>query len=286
MNAIKIMEQNAINHDKVDWSEIKKNASEKAKTIYTKQEAHRIIKNILPTLEDNHSLFISPKKTKKIYSKNKKIPIISDSIYNDLIGYIRIPSFIGNDSLANVFASDIKNKILNFDKSNIQNYIIDLRTNTGGNMWPMLLGLSPLLDNGTVGYFVDRNKNYIPWISKNKVVYIEKRELFTFEEKFSLKNKPKRIAILIGRKTCSSAEAITIAFIGQKNTKLIGGKTCGRTTSNNSFRLSDGAILAITTSTFANRNKKIYGHEITPDLYSAEPKKDAIAWILKDFKKD
>ena len=36
----------------------------------------------------------------------------------------------------------------------MKGWIVDLRGNFGGNMWPMLLSVEPLIGNGTLGYFV------------------------------------------------------------------------------------------------------------------------------------
>ena len=34
-------------------------------------------------------------------------------------------------------------------------WIVDLRGNGGGNMWPMLAGIGPILGEGIAGYFID-----------------------------------------------------------------------------------------------------------------------------------
>ncbi|MGZ5191759.1 MAG: S41 family peptidase [Flavisolibacter sp.] len=46
------------------------------------------------------------------------------------------------------FADSIQSLIQTFDRRGISKWIIDLRKNTGGNCWPMLTGVGPLLGNG------------------------------------------------------------------------------------------------------------------------------------------
>jgi len=40
---------------------------------------------------------------------------------------------------------------------------VDLSNDTGGNMWPMLLGLGPIFGDGIVGYFASHNNSFIGW---------------------------------------------------------------------------------------------------------------------------
>ncbi len=56
------------------------------------------------------------------------------------------------------FASLLQREIKELDQNEIDNWIIDLRGNTGGNMYPMYLGLSPILGEGIGGYFQKATK--------------------------------------------------------------------------------------------------------------------------------
>ena len=148
-------------------------------------------------------------------------------------------------------------------------------------MWPMLLGLGPILGEDTLGYFVNADRNFTPWIYANGSVFIGDKKMMTLNDPYVLKNHIKSIAVIIGNKTCSSGEAIATAFIGADNCKFFGEKTYGYSTGNADHKLSDGAVILLTESRFADRNKVIYGKSISPDVgdFSKSVINTAIKWI-------
>ena len=75
-----------------------------------------------------------------------------------------------------------------------------------------------------------------------------------------------KVAVLIDSLTASSGEAVAVSFKGRGNTKFFGKPSCGKSTGNQSFVLSNDAMLVLTTSVFADRNKNKYGGKIQPDV--------------------
>jgi carboxyl-terminal processing protease len=145
-------------------------------------------------------------------------------------------------------------------ENEISGWIIDLRTNTGGSMHPMILGLSSLVGDGTLGYFITK-ENKVPWLLENGK--FNRNEI---AQPYKLKNPSSKIAILIGKKTASSGEATVISFIGKNNMKLFGQPTRGLTSGNSTHLLSDGRSLALATSFEMDRTGKEYREEIHPDV--------------------
>ena len=86
-----------------------------------------------------------------------------NQILKTQIGYIKISGFSYTDSLCNAFALRLQQIIKEIDNNNLKGWIIDLRNNTGGNMWPMLLGIGPIIGDGTAGYFVNDKKDFMAW---------------------------------------------------------------------------------------------------------------------------
>jgi C-terminal processing protease CtpA/Prc len=203
-------------------------------------------------------------------------------LINGNIGYISIPEFAGNDKLAHEYALELQSIITAFDKHSIKGWIIDLQENRGGNMWPMILGLGPLFEKDTLGYFVDPHNSYFEWIYSKGTVSIGKAEIMKLKDFHLLQNKNKKKAVLIGVKTASSGEATAIAFKGSANTKFFGHATRGLSTGNQGYSLSDGATLILTTSTFVDKNKKVYGHAIEPELYGSNAREEAVNWIKNE----
>ena len=66
-----------------------------------------------------------------------------------------------NDGLL-LYAADVRRILTDLSAQNPKGWIVDLRGNTGGNMWPMLTGIGPILGDGTVGSFVAADGN-ITW---------------------------------------------------------------------------------------------------------------------------
>ena len=90
-----------------------------------------------------------------------------------------------------------------------------------------------------------------------------------------------RVAVLLDNGVASSGEVIAISFIGRANTKSFGSATCGSTTSNEPYTLSDNSTLYLTTAYLADRNKKIFGIPVQPDVTSTNEAivQDALEWI-------
>jgi len=154
------MQRNSINRYKIDWVTFRQSTIYYAGNAQTERDAYDAIKYALKNLNDNHSFFLSPEDNINILSKT----IISDSkshittknyIANPIgrkittsIGVIRIPAFVGSGQAMIDFATFIQNIIRGVDSSSIRGWIVDLRQNNGGNMWPMTACVGPILGEG------------------------------------------------------------------------------------------------------------------------------------------
>lgn len=275
------MEENSIKRNNIDWDSFKKRYRSDAKDVKKTSELYPFIRKALRELGDNHSFLMTPERIEHTYSSKKSFnPIVSELI-NDKIAYLKIPSFSGNDSLAMAFSNEIQSKIKSLDKQDIKGWIIDLTSNGGGNMWPMYLGLSPILGEGISGYFADIDNNLIPWKYSDNAVLVGENKMFEKQENYRIKSIIPKVAVLISDRTASSGEAVALMFKGMERTKIFGEDTAGLTTGNAMFGLKDGAILVLTTVIYADRSRKVYGTKIEPDIYSFSPRKEAIKWINK-----
>ena len=281
-SAIDIMEENSIKTENIDWDNLRKTAQKKIEGKRTVEETYPIIEFALKELGDNHSFFMPKKSDTIIEESDKSIPYVEAKIFNKRIAYLKIPAFNNGGDLASKFATKIQSKITALDKPDIEGWIIDLSENYGGNMWPMYLGLAPLLEEGISGYFFDWEKNSAEWSFKKNAVYNREDNKLEIRSSYILKKKPSKIAILTGSMTASSGEAIVIAFKGLPFVKSFGQNTAGLSTGNAVFKLSDGAKLVLTTSIMADRTKKLYGGQIAPDILTNNPKEKAIEWLMEE----
>jgi C-terminal processing protease CtpA/Prc len=181
------------------------------------------------------------------------------------IGYLELPEHIGVGDLpsGDTYQNVSQRAIELADHPPACGWIVDLRRNGGGNMWPMLAGVGPLLGNGYVGAFVGRGGT-TAWryesggASAGRTVIVRVTRTYV----------PTRIvpvAVLISRATASSGEAIVIAFRGRSGVRMFGEPTEGVPTANVLKPLPDGALLVLTTALDADRSGRTYEGRIPPD---------------------
>ena len=189
----------------------------------------------------------------------------SDRLAND-IGYLWLPGILSfDDAGPQAYASTLARALE--ELSDCKGFVIDLRQDGGGNMWPMLAGLGPLLGAEVVGRFQYPNGDAEEWWWRDGwsgQADIPCTEVIPPHSSIFPNDIP--VALLTSRRTGSSGEATLVAFLGRPNTRTFGQATAGLSTGNSSISLSDGALLLLTTSSYADRTGKVYGHEITPDV--------------------
>ncbi len=149
-------------------------------------------------------------------------------------------------------------------------WVVDLRSNTGGNMWPMLLGMGPLLGDAKtadpVGMFLLADKRQ-PWAYREGAVWLDSRSVVgSRHTQYTLRNPGAPVAVLMGPRTASSGEASVLAFRGRPASRSFGQPTSGYSTANIPKRLPDGSLLLLTTSVIADRNGVGDGHRLQPDV--------------------
>ena len=228
--ALNIMEEYSIVKYNVDWDELRSLAYIAAGGAIKPRDTHSAIRFILGKLGDGHSSFYKPSVANRIKAElnlDNTEPI--GKLIDDKFGYILIPGFTGGfndlDNIANDFATEIQKLIQEVDQENPCAWIVDLRENDGGNMWPMLAGIGPILGEGCVGSFVDLDGEEIQWCYEDGVAYEGGEIAAEVNEKaYETTEKGLPVAVLTSNFTASSGEAIVVAFRGRPNTQGFGYK--------------------------------------------------------------
>ena len=153
-------------------------------------------------------------------------------------------------------------------------------------MWPMLSGIGPVLGEGVAGYFIDPDNQASAYSYQNGIASLDGNSISVVSNPYSLIKPNPKVAVLIDGLTASSGEAIAIAFIGRPNTRLFGVKSsCGLSTANENFTLSNGGLLFLTVSVMADRSKNKFGGPILPDEISNSGQEGAVVaainWLNK-----
>jgi Peptidase family S41 len=278
------MQANSINRYKIDWKDFRSRVYKKAVGAKTISDVFPGVEEALTLLGDNHSsLFwvdgrVSFEGTLKCEAESRGIVNVPADV-----GYIYVGGFFGsgnkNDAIA--FADRIQKEIREQDSIGLRGWIVDLRGNTGGNMWPMLAGVAPILGEGICGYFVDADGNESSWGVLNGSAVSGNFSVTSISNPYTLLSQNPKVAVLLDNAVSSSGEMIAIAFAGRAKTRSFGYSTCGMSTANTPFVLSDNATLFLTTHNVADRTKKIYGIPINPDVgpVSESLVEDAVTWI-------
>jgi carboxyl-terminal processing protease len=273
-----IIQLQALQSTKVDWEKVHAKAIEMTAGAKSTEDTYGAINYILSELGDNHSFLISRTGAPTIPHHQTAPPLVGKrvNVKNTLeedgkkFGFIYVGGFGSkSDSPASTkFARAIQKHISETSNHRLSGWIVDLRGNTGGNMWPMLVGVGPLIGTGTLGYF-QYPKTSIPWFYENGEAGVinAKGKTANFKMDGSIKDcADLPVAVLIDGTTASSGEAVTISFKGRAKTCLLGQHTRGLSTANESIKLPDGAMLYLTTSGEADRNKVSYDSGISPDI--------------------
>lgn len=271
---IREFERNSINRDSIDWKYFEKKVWESA--LISKDSA--VITALTLNGEKHSSYYDQTKETylsakgKKAYSY-KKIEAFENE---ENLGYINILPFIDSrkslDETLKKGAEYITENLENIKKQDakkLKGWVIDLRKNNGGNMWPMLVSLTPFLENEILGYFLIEDK-WNEWSKQENEIYNgsanQTKKFIDAPLDYKLTNKNLKIAVLINGNTASSGEAAAIALMSNPNVKFFGNSTAGYTTSNSTITLKNNDILILTSGVMADYTKKEYWNGVKPNF--------------------
>jgi carboxyl-terminal processing protease len=187
------------------------------------------------------------------------------------IAIIEIPTFAfaSDHPETHQFIQKVGAELVRLSQTKPEAWIVDLRKNSGGNIWAMLAGLACFFEPGVVGSSMNPDGVEGPWAVNDKGdVGIQAKWMFHSQGKnlmtCPIALRKEALAVLVGPQTGSAGEAVAIAFLSRSNTQLYGSVTAGFTTINSVERLSDGSILAVTTSQMRDRSGRSFPDGIDP----------------------
>ncbi len=277
--AIQIVRINALHSRDVDWSTVEPEIRAMAKDAKTYPDVYPAIRTLLAKLGDHHSSFMRPAASHAMSSQGHAMSAPIISVQAEGVGYVMMPGYFGTDqNAAQTFIGTITQAIAKTSSNVHCGWIVDLRDNPGGNMWPMLGALRPLLGSGDLGGFEGPTGHSPPW----------RAPPYSGASTIKLPDlSGASVAVLTGAKTASSGEIVTIAFRGRAKTRSFGTATAGLSTSNRTFDLPDGSRIQLTYAIDVDRDGHAYGGPLQPDqpvLADSSDKPDATiaaatAWL-------
>ena len=280
-----LMQTNSINRARINWTDFRSQVFQRAQGAQTIADTYSAISVALGLLDDHHSFFVTPTNTTvpNPTSRRCTAPAAAVPSVPADVGYVKITSFSGTDTAATTaFADSIQAQIRRADAPGLVGWMVDLRGNSGGNMWPMVAGVGPVLGDGIAGYFLPPQGSAVSWSFQNGAALSGGSMAARTSSVYELIRRNPRVAVLTDGLAASSGEAVVISFRRRADARSFGASTCGLSTANGTFRLSDGAMLYLTTSVMADRTQTPYGDTIAPDevVGGDAPVVDrAIAWL-------
>jgi len=261
--ALDLMQTHSMRRDSIDWSSFRADAWELVRGTTTVPALYPVLERLVRKMEDGHSLFIRPST-----EQSRTIAPPGGELIGERIGYLRVPGFGTADStLSTAYADSLQRTIRNLELAGVCGWIVDLRGNGGGNMWPMIAGVGPLLGGNPVGWFVRPTGAREHWSYEGGAGLYNGRPLAKVSGTGYVSRDPEApVAVLTGPGTASSGEAVVVAFRARPNTMSFGEATSGMSTANESFEMGDGGRLLITTSVYVDRAGVRYGAPIKPDV--------------------
>lgn len=253
----------------------------KSKDLNSFSEAAPIYTEVFSLLKDFHGGlkyrgktygWNKPQASGNTYLKSRlgKEKLVVAKVLNHNTGYIRIP---GNDDFSfkkvDSIANDIVDRLNSVNSKRIKSWIIDLRTNTGGNMYPILLGLKEFISDQDIifgGFRNGKGESSGKWEIRGGQMLIDGIELKRQRHLTLPLKKDVPVIILTSCYTASAGEMTAISLIGRKNTVVVGEPSADYTTAVQGFRINQDTGINLSTDYVVDRNSKIYTSKITPDF--------------------
>jgi carboxyl-terminal processing protease len=283
-SAVSIMRAHALVRDTVSWDVVIPEYRTRLASAAKREDAYPVVAMLARRLGDRHSFFrppmivTPPAQQGATTPPRPETPVETRWIADARVGYLKVPSHGGsNMDASRVYVAAARAAIAAMVDSGACAWVVDLRGNGGGNMWPMLSGLRPLLGDDELGAFKASTAT-TRW-GVNTYARGYDAGLPTPPD---LTTAP--VAVLTDARTLSSGEATYTAFRGRPNTRSFGSPTGGLSTANRGFPLPGGGTVVLTVSVYVDRLGNEYGAKmpVDEDVPMAEtdaPLARALTWL-------
>ena len=279
-SSLAVLENNSLYAKSVSWPDIRERVYAAAGSARTKAGTFPALKIAFDALGDKHAAFYQYDDEYRIpndalmlrYTDSIKAAWKKGSkIVKQMIGttaYIRVP-FMGAGKQEDIdkYANWLNDAVVELQKNNPANWIIDLRLNGGGNIRPMLAGLAAFFEDGVVGYCIERDGTATDESAfSNRSFTINGISQATIKNMIpSLANA--KVAVLIGPGTASSGEGVGVIFRQRKCTMLFGEQSAGLANATNGFVFNNNnSYFLLSVANLGNKNKEALPEYVTPDV--------------------
>ncbi|GAB2965713.1 hypothetical protein GCM10027048_39560 [Hymenobacter coalescens] len=280
--SLTLLETYSLERKAVDWPQLRQVVYQRARGAQSVRELLPIYPYVFEQLQDDHGWLTYKGKTYK-WRNTARPPYANAAVKQALaqkpgliirllpgrVGYIQLPGINAGGSLQAMrdAAQVVQDSLCRHYPDQARAWIIDLRLNDGGAMAPMLAGLAPLIGDGHLGGFVDKDgRPDQQWYLRQGNFYLDTLKVTTLDNRCPVRRTDKPIAVLTSGLTASSGEIVAISLKGRPATRFFGEPTYGATTANESYRISGSSYLTIAGLLETDRNQATYKTSVAPDV--------------------
>ena len=264
--AVKLMDKHGLFAEGPAWEQTRAAALEAKPG--SKEEAYEIARTALKVAGGKHS-FISTVESQQESATEDKATEPSVTTVDDGILLVVLPHFSGQSADENQrYAKAVLDALPDADAP--EGVVIDLRGNTGGNMYPMIAAIHRFLPDDNILRF--KTRKFTMPVTKESVL-----------RNVGLSARPALdcpVALLTDEWTASSGEAVLLCFRGLEKARTFGAPTAGYASANAPYPMPDGSQLILTTGCDMARTGEIFCDDpIAPDMTTDNPLEDALRWL-------
>lgn len=258
------------------WSDAKQRAEARIAAADDISETYDTLRSLARLAGGAHSVFLDPDEAAASETRADELetPTVAAS---DGIGTLTLPAFnSGDDDLVRAYRDAALTPL---DSADVDcGWIVDLRGNVGGNMFPMLAAVAPLLPDGPAVLLREPEGGEEVTAVVDGDLILPGGDVLASGTAYRWRGS---VAVLTDAGTASAAEAVRVGFAGRAETRVFGVRTAGVPTGNVTHELDDGAMLVLTTSRMVDRDGRVYDSRIAPDEVTdrGEAPSRAAAWL-------
>lgn len=290
--AIEILKTRHMNTAQVDWPAVETRARDMAGKAATPAETYPAILYVIQQLKERHSYLLPADQARR--QTSGRDPNGAPAAFETptgvrlqgRIGQVTVPAFSGSMAQARAYAAAGRKAVETLDRAGVCGWLIDLRGNGGGNMWPMLNSLAGLLGEPPYGAFVGPHDERSTWTLRDgEVVNGRAAAILQAGPKPTLAAAKAPVAVLVGPRTSSSGEFTAMGLAGRPRTRIFGLPSAGFVTANTTYPLPDGALLAVSSGWGEDRTGRRYTDRITPDAPAPDSQAAvdmAMSWLASE----
>jgi carboxyl-terminal processing protease len=269
------VEEQAYYADRVDWDQWRADAEVEAVTAQVTADTYTFVQRLLNELGDDHSFFVSPPSGDG--EAVVEIPFVAPAgaVDADSIGWLNLPAYASDD----IWGAEYVDAAHDVLAAAACGWIVDLRFNGGGNLYPMLAALAPLLGPGPLLGYRDRHGRTDSWTIDDDGTVVAtgwppppRTDHIRF-----IVGSP--IAVLHGPGTASSGEGVVMALRGRPGVRSFGLPTAGVPTGNLGVEFSDGSVIYLTVAVGVDFAGDVHETAIEPDVPASGTAQEAQVWL-------